>query len=1237
MLARVSGLGRCMLAVAIMTVTAATVVEPAVAAVTSSSFVSMTPCRVVDTRVKGGPFVANATRTFQVAGSGAKFAAQGGRAGGCAVPSTAVGVSASTTAVGPKGPGYVRAWPAGMSMPTATFLNYSSASITNTGVLTLNTSSSTADITVKDFGSTTHLVIDVQGYFVAGSSGSSFVSTAPCRVVDTASAGGALAANAQRTYQVAGTGSGFAAQGGQPGGCAIPANARSVQASITAVNPPGSGYLRAWPAGAAMPNATFLNFGSTSITNAGVLALNTSSATTDVTVQVFGSSTHVIIEIQGYFVGGTSGSSFVSMTPCRVVDTRLAGGAFAPGQARSYQVAGTGTGFAAQGGKANGCGIPATAVAVQASLTAVAPAGPGSVGIWPAGSARPDSTYVNYGSASITSTGVAALALNSSVADVTLGNNAGTAHLVIDVQGYFTAPGAPKVPGPPTGVAAVAASAKATVSWTMPAAAGGAAISAYVITPYKAGVAQPAITVAASPSSKEVTGLTNGVAYTFTVAAKNSAGTGPASMPSTAVTPGGAVAGGKTSRVLIDEAVMAGTIDANTAIVYKALAAFDSPNLPASYRSDVPDTGDASDMANAGRLFPNATAAQRGLLAPLFQPPIYRGSAYDLEHPLPSSGSGAEAPNAQAAPLPILRGDWASINGTHSRFWYPTGGPTEAKLRSAATVGRDALEGVIQPSLHALMNRDPMSDAGSHPFKDQNGVDQLWGDGGDGRTDFYLFDEWGHGGGQTVAYPPKCEATPAYVMLGAGNFGYGATNDFRNVVTHEYFHTYQYSYDLAEDCRARGLDEGTATWVTDHVYPSDDFEGFGPYLAEHVLEYGLSAHSYENWPFWKYLADTYGSTTIRQIWEGMASEPAWDVVGGLGEGLPTDLAGFSRYYWNRQPFPDFALDEPLVRHDLERPRALAPQDPQQYSTLENGGVWPDTTTIMNPDNEGGMSLATLDAHVPALGAYYHRFTMPDASARWLQWSPGSYPDPVNPIFGYNDFALKVQAVIRTGTTWRTEDWTYGASHCRALPNQGFDEILLIITNSSHEISTDGSVGHELTKTPTRKPRLAVSNVKCQGPWKATVDQSSLPYGVVTTSSLNSPIQLTRDPDEDEPDTFYFDSAPVSVSWTVNGIANTDGCSYSGSGTYTYLAERGVMELRWNAFINPTGAAKPQLFADLPTFSGPVTKICNGKAMPAQFELTGALYGSGGYPDPLGRFIGTKDYGYGDATFSYVPA
>ena len=98
-------------------------------------------------------------------------------------------------------------------------------------------------------------------------------------------------------------------------------------------------------------------------------------------------------------------------------------------------------------------------------------------------------------------------------------------------------PAGPSAPGAPTAVSGTAGDGSVSLNWTAPANDGGSAITGYRITPFVGGTAQTPIDTGSTTTSRTITGLTNGTAYTFTVAAANAVGTGAASNPSAAVVP----------------------------------------------------------------------------------------------------------------------------------------------------------------------------------------------------------------------------------------------------------------------------------------------------------------------------------------------------------------------------------------------------------------------------------------------------------------------------------------------------------------------------------------------------------------------------------------------------------------------------------------------------------------------------------------------------------------------------
>jgi hypothetical protein len=95
----------------------------------------------------------------------------------------------------------------------------------------------------------------------------------------------------------------------------------------------------------------------------------------------------------------------------------------------------------------------------------------------------------------------------------------------------------PVPPSAPTGVQARPGTTSALVAWTVPGSDGDSPLTGYTITPYVGTTAQTPVDVPAGTTSRTVTGLTNGIAYTFRVHARNAVGDGPQSVPSAAATP----------------------------------------------------------------------------------------------------------------------------------------------------------------------------------------------------------------------------------------------------------------------------------------------------------------------------------------------------------------------------------------------------------------------------------------------------------------------------------------------------------------------------------------------------------------------------------------------------------------------------------------------------------------------------------------------------------------------------
>jgi hypothetical protein len=109
-----------------------------------------------------------------------------------------------------------------------------------------------------------------------------------------------------------------------------------------------------------------------------------------------------------------------------------------------------------------------------------------------------------------------------------------TASPAASVPAGLTKPIVLPLPAAPTGVTATATDGQAEVSWTAPRPQGGDQINRYVVA---SSPSSTPVIVTGGQTSALMNGLTNGERFTFTVAAADSDGFGPSSVPSNGVVP----------------------------------------------------------------------------------------------------------------------------------------------------------------------------------------------------------------------------------------------------------------------------------------------------------------------------------------------------------------------------------------------------------------------------------------------------------------------------------------------------------------------------------------------------------------------------------------------------------------------------------------------------------------------------------------------------------------------------
>jgi hypothetical protein len=196
-------------------------------------------------------------------------------------------------------------------------------------------------------------------------------------------------------------------------------------------------YLTVWPAGQEQPLASNLNY----VPGVSVPNLVIARVGIDGKVSMYNNlgTVNVAADIQGYFQGDNTGSSYLPLAPARILDTRVGtGGTSAPvgpGGTIELKVTDAG-GVPAAGGTAVTLNVTATNVSgLESFLT-----------VWPSGSSRPLASNLNF----IQGQTVPNLVIARVGAEgrISIYNNVGNVDVVADTQGYFAAPvSAPPLPG----------------------------------------------------------------------------------------------------------------------------------------------------------------------------------------------------------------------------------------------------------------------------------------------------------------------------------------------------------------------------------------------------------------------------------------------------------------------------------------------------------------------------------------------------------------------------------------------------------------------------------------------------------------------------------------------------------------------------------------------------------------------------------------------------------------------
>jgi hypothetical protein len=334
-------------------------------------------------------------------------------------PAGATGIALNVTTTDAPDRGFVTVWGCDFPMPATSNVNPRVDDPTPN--LVIVPIGATRTVCLRSFAAT-NLIVDATGWFGLGDS--LYHELQPMRIVDTRTAlrpdtaTGPLPAGSVLTVPITGR-----AVNGLQGPVTIPANATGVALNLTVTEPADAGYATAYPCGTAVPPSSTVDFrASENRANQTIVGLGHGA----VCIFVF-ASTHVVIDLAGWFGPGDSGVPLQPVVGTRLVDSRNGTGGFAgplnAGETRSFDPR-------AQ--------APRGAQSLLLNVVATDAAGPGYLTLYPCSSGQPPTSSVNY----------APGAESTNLVTVPLGQDGkicvysfGRTDVVIDLLGSFGAPG----------------------------------------------------------------------------------------------------------------------------------------------------------------------------------------------------------------------------------------------------------------------------------------------------------------------------------------------------------------------------------------------------------------------------------------------------------------------------------------------------------------------------------------------------------------------------------------------------------------------------------------------------------------------------------------------------------------------------------------------------------------------------------------------------------------------------
>jgi len=475
----------------------------------------------------------------------------------------------------------------------------------------------------------------------------------------------------------------------------------------------------------------------------------------------------------------------------------------------------------------------------------------------------------------------------------------------------------------------------------------------------------------------------------------------------------------------IDQALSAGTITEEQALVLNIQAAFAPDSLPATYQSSSLNPGLSQADRLVARAFSDSTLSE----STREQLDRYLGSATDASTGFVASvglsKKGASSGRAEACGTASWELIKVAVGARDSAViigYEVTPTLTSAQKSTQESKAKAVEEAILEAwskfeFLLGIAPKAPIHITLAHPSE---------------RLGYY-----------GVAFPKNAGI---YRMKLCYNQDYRDHNQnivresdnhhLRSVTVHELFHIFQYALSKRFTGNSDGINwltESAATWTEEYIYPANNSEherhdAFFFHLHKEFIN-GDSLRWYGNYMWWRFLEQHLETTShIATVHRALANQSGVGVkaqIENLVADFPSLYAEFARYNWNTKPNVVYSDVPSMPASPLALPKVITGRaETLMHDTLAPGGmVYHPWAFKASPESISRLTIAFNPAHESEL--------------------------------------VKRQALVLVGDTWFVEEYSGRdtVEYCRHSATERVKALVVIFSNG--DLNMPGAVDYTI--------------------------------------------------------------------------------------------------------------------------------------------------------------------------------